>query len=130
MPQQQIKTFEEACALQGLDPVKVLPDVSAMPEKDRAAITAYAKLCIIQRSLNGEWTPDWSNQNQRKYYPWYWVEKKEGGPSGFGLSYFGCACDVTRTGLGSRLFYRDAATAEYAFDTFTELYENMVLIPQ
>jgi hypothetical protein len=91
---------------------------------------ALAKMCIIQRSLNGEWVPDWNNSNQYKYYPWFDVEQKEEGPSGFALSFNGYDCTLSYAGLGARLFYKDAKTAQYAGETFTALYEDMVLIPR
>ena len=128
----RIKTFEEACATQGLDPVKVLPDLTNMPEQDRAAVIALAKMCIIQRSLNGNWKPDWGNSSQYKYYPWFDVEEKEDSSSGFALSFIGYVYVyvLTCTGLGARLFYRDIETAKYAGTTFIDLYEDMILQPK
>lgn len=126
----RIKSFEEACIAQGLDANKVLPDVSNMPEQDRAAVTALAKMCIIQRSLNGNWKPDWGNSSQYKYYPWFDVEEKEDSSSGFALSCDDYDCVYSTSGLGARLFYRDRETAEYAGTTFIDLYEDMILMPK
>lgn len=123
-------TFEAACKAQGLDPNKVIPDVSMLPEQDRKAVIALAKLCIIQRSLNGDWTPDWNDYNQYKYYPWFDVNPKEESPSGFGLSYGDCVCDLTVSGLGVRLYYKDRETAEYAATKFVSLYEDLILVPR
>ena len=125
-----IKSFEEACVALGYDPTKVLPDVSNMPEQDQKAITAFAKMCIIHRALNGEWKADWGNYDQRKYYPWFDVEEKEEGSSGFGLSYNDYGCVRTGTDHGVRLFYPDADTAKYAGETFKDLYEDMILLPK
>ena len=125
-----VTTFEEACIAQGLDPEKVLPDVTGMVEQDKAAVTAFAKMCIVQRSLNGDWKPDWSNYDQPKYYQWFDVEESEGGASGFSLSCNDCVYDGTYTGLGVRLFYKDRETAKYAGQTFTALYEDMILLPK
>ncbi len=131
MESKLVKSYEEACEHLGIeDSSKVLPDVSAMLAEDQKAITAYAKLCIIQRALNGEWVPDYRNVNEGKYYPWFYVNIKEGTDSGFGL-----LCSVYDFGggstfFGARLVYWDAKTARYAGVTFLELYEDMVLTPK
>ena len=134
---ERIKTFEEACTAQGLDPNTVLPDVTCLPESDRKAVTCFAMMCIINRSLNTdpetnqEWKPDWNDSDQEKYYPWFDVDEKPEGASGFGLSYDGdFGCGNARAYLGVRLFYRDSETAIYAGETFIELYENMILLPK
>ena len=133
---ERVKSFEEACAAQGLDPNTVLPDVTCLPESDRKAVTSFAMMCIINRSLNTdpetnqEWKPDWNDSDQEKYYPWFEVVEKPEGASGFGLSFVVCGCDYSGTDLGVRLFYRDSKTAIYAGETFTELYENMILLPK
>lgn len=127
---QRVISFEEACKAQGLDPLTVLPDVSNMPVKDQKALTAFAKMCIVQRSLNGDWQADWSNYNQKKCFPWFNVEEKEGSASGFGLSYLVFGYDNAATNLGVRLFYPDLETAKYAGETFIEFYEDMILIPK
>jgi hypothetical protein len=127
---ERIKSFEEACKAQGLDPEKVLPDVSNMPEHAQKTITAYAKLCIIQPVLNGDWKPDWNDYNQYKYYPWFDVNEDQSKPSGFGLSFYDYGYDYTLAYLGSRLYYKDRETAEYAGETFIAEYEDLVLQPK
>ena len=93
-------------------------------------------MCIINRSLNTdpetnqEWKPDWNDSDQEKYYPWFEVVEKPEGASGFGLSVGDCDDVGTYASLGVRLFYRDSKTAIYAGETFTELYENMILLPK
>lgn len=130
MSKKLIKSFEEACKAQGLDPKKVLPDVSAMPEQDQKAIIALAKMCIIQRSLNGDWKADWSDGSQPKFYPWFDVNPDDNGPSGFGLSYYCYDYAYSCSSLGARLYYKDRETAKYAGTQFTELYADMILIPR
>lgn len=133
---ERIKTFDEACMAQGLDPNTVLPDVTCLPESDRKAVTSFAMMCIINRSLNTypetnqEWKPDWNDSDQEKYYPWFEVVEKPEGASGFGLSVGVYVFVYANACLGVRLFYRDSATAIYAGETFTELYENMILLPK
>lgn len=65
----KVKSFEDACQLLGIKPD--VPKVSLLPEKHQKAIVAHYKLIIITETLNEGWTPDWSNWNERKYYPWF-----------------------------------------------------------
>jgi hypothetical protein len=130
MSKKRVSSFEEACKAQGLNPFKILPDVSCLPEADQNTVTALAKMCIINRSLNGKWKADWNDLSQYKYYPWFNVEEKKVSASGFGLSCDGCGYAYSAAGLGVRLFYKDAETAKYAGETFIELYEALILVPR
>ena len=123
-----VKTFEAACKMQGLDPKKVLPDCSTIVEKDRAAVIAFAKMCIIHRSLNGDWKPDWNNYSQPKYYPCFDFRTNEKGPSGVGLSSDVYDYDCSYSNLSVRLFYKDRETAEHAGKVFIKLYAEMALV--
>ena len=73
------KTFEEACAKQGYDPEKVLPDVSMFPQQHQTAFTNYGKLVIIAEAMNAidKFVPDWNDRNQQKWSPWFDLEKDE-----------------------------------------------------
>lgn len=91
MKLEKIKTFEDACKIEGLDPKAIIPDFSFYPERDRKAMIAHAKLVVIIRAVNrilnngDEWAPDWNNYKWDKYYAWFWMA---GGSSGFRFS--GC----------------------------------------
>jgi hypothetical protein len=123
-----VNSFEEACELQGLDHENVLPDCSKMPEQHLKAVIAFAKMCIVHESLNGDWKPDWSNNSQPKYYPWFDFTTKKNGPSGVGLSFSGCSYVHSISGLGVSLFYKDRETAEHAGKVFIKLYAEMALV--
>jgi hypothetical protein len=77
-----IKSFEDACKKEGIDPTK-LPDVSMIPEEFRGAIIAVYRLFIIYKAINNGWVADYTNNNQYKYYPWFQVNSSG---SGFGFS--------------------------------------------
>ncbi|WP_407266867.1 hypothetical protein [Tenacibaculum maritimum] len=47
-----LKTFEDACKVEKLDPKTVIPDFSCYPEVDRKSMEAHAKLVIIVRAAN------------------------------------------------------------------------------
>lgn len=117
-----IKTFKDACKKLGLDPVKSLPDVSTLPVKHQKAVIAMAALSIINEALNDGWTPDWSNSNEYKYYPWFDMV------SGVGLSF--CVFGRTRSGttVGSRLVFKSRELAEYAGKQFAFVYQELMCL--
>ena len=84
-----IKTFEDACKAERLDPKEVIHDFKSYPREDRKAMIAHSKLVIIARAINKianngkRWKPNWNDYNQFKYYPWF---DMDGGSSGFSVS--------------------------------------------
>ena len=121
--QHTIKTFEDACKVKGLDPEKVLPDASTSPYGHDTAINAFAKLLIIAEALNEGWQPDWSNYDERKYYPWFDLEKSKSNPGGFVVGY---AFDFATSYVGSRLCFKSRDLAQYAATQFADLYKLMM----
>jgi len=80
----QVKTFEEALALDGDQDEETLQFLNnPVRHPDMVSMLAYMKLVVIARVLNEGWTPDWTNDSQYKYMPYF--KHKSG--SGFGLSY-------------------------------------------
>jgi hypothetical protein len=116
-----IKTFEDACKKENVDPEK-LPDVSALPEEFHKPIMAAYKLFIIFKAINNGWRPDWSKSSQYKYYPWYYVLS-----SGFGfdnsLYYF----TDTHASVGSRLCTDTSEKALYIAKQFEAEYRDYLL---
>ena len=122
-----LKTFEDACKVLELDAETVIPNFSCLPEEKQKAMIAHVKLIFIAEAANkiengGEvWIPDWNNQDEFKYYPWF---KK---------SLSGLRCDdfdywIARTTVGSRLCYKTKELAEYIGNQFSDLYEDDFII--
>ncbi len=120
-----LKTFEDACKIEGLDPEKVIPDFSCYPVQDHSAMIAHAKLVIIARAANRlankgvEWKPDWTNNNQWKYYPWFEMYR---GSSGFRFGDFDLWHSYSY--VGSRLCFLSREVGEYVATTFLDLYRS------
>jgi len=125
---EKIKTFEDACKVLKLDAKKVIPDFSCYPKKDKKAMEAHAKLIIIVKASNKiennnkEWTPDWSNYDEYKYEPYFYLK---GGSSGF--RYNGYGLWYSGTSVGSRLCFKTRELAEYIANQFIDLYEAYIL---
>ena len=116
-----IKTFEDACAKESIDPQQ-LPDVSMIPEEMRKHVVAYYKLLVVYKAVNNGWKPDWSDWDQYKYFPWFEVLSSGVGFS-FSLSRYGNAC----TYVGSRLCTDTREKAIYIAEQFEAEYRNLFL---
>ena len=126
----KIKSFAAACKAKGLDPNK-LPDVSMLPKEHQKSIVAFYMLTIIVSALNEGWQPNWSDENEEKYYNWFCIKADKKRPSGFGFSdsnsYYGC--DYADTHCGSRFYFKTRELAEYAREKFAKLYQDYFLLP-
>ena len=115
----RVKTFEDACEVLGLDPRSAIPSFTNHP--DSKALEASAKLFIIIRALNEEWIPDWNNDDEYKWYLWFYHDEP-----GFRLN----AADnfYTFSAAGSRLCFRSRELAEYAAKQFFDLYKDLFVL--
>jgi len=84
---------------------------------------AYRLIKMLVKSLNEGWTPDWDNDRQPKYYPWFYLA---GGSSGF--RFLGCANWVSTSTVGSRLCFKSSELCEHAAKHFTEVYKKFMTI--
>jgi hypothetical protein len=117
-------TFEQACA--GLKINNMLPDVSFLPSRNQAAILAFYKLSVIVQWINKGWDPDWSNYDQLKWFPWFWVET--GAHAGLRNAYSYYAPSRAYATFGARLCYKTEALVEEWAEKLLPLYNDMLLI--
>jgi hypothetical protein len=111
----KIKSFEDACEYLSLPISAARQNFSTMPSDEKA----YRKLKLIAKALNEGWTPDWDNDDQEKWFPWF---DFRGSRFVFRL----VSCNYTRSDLGSRLCFRTHELAEYAGKTFIDLYNGFL----
>lgn len=100
--------------------------VSELNPKHVKAIIAFNRLCTIAQAWNKEddFTPDFSNRNQEKWFPWFVYSDDAAG--------FVCAsADVTATSadanLGSRLCFKTSARARQFGEQFIDLWNQVLL---
>lgn len=129
-----IKTYEEACQVEGIDPVQNLPYQNPQ-NGNQKALNALAKLFVIIAVLNMQsndgkkWTPDWKKSRDWKYWPWFDLNPDEDDdPSGLGLSFRAVGSAYSRSLVGSRLCFRTEELAKYAAKTFTSEYADFMLM--
>lgn len=75
---ERVKTFEDACEVLGEDHqyVKAYREWMRISYANCKDISAYLKLRIICAALNEGWKPTF-DENEHRYYPWFFVYPKE-----------------------------------------------------
>ena len=119
-------TFEACCEAKGYDPATVLPDVSMFPEQHREALLANAKLIIVAEAHNGDWKPNWDDDDEEKWYPWFDLEVDDRNPSGFRFN--ASTYDYSRSYVGSRLCFASSEISHYVGKHFEDLYRAMMVL--
>ena len=107
----RVKTFADACEVLGIDPDDVVHSA------DEADDQAYKQLKVIARALNEGWEPNWNDGNQRKWYPWFYMNQP-----GFRLLVVDCTNSLA--GVGARLVFKTEELARYAATQFLGLYSS------
>jgi hypothetical protein len=117
----RVKTFMDALDIVGAsDNQKILLDYNGI-DPEMIAAQAFLKVTIIAKALNEGWKPNWDNDSEYKYYPWFKL-------SGSGLSCNVYVDDSSASAVGSRLCFRTRELAEYAGKQFTDLYKEYMII--
>ena len=112
-----IKTYEDAIDEMPTDEENIIYPT------DSVDVVVYKKLKHIIKVVNGpDFIVDWTNNNQKKWYPYFKVV-----PSGFGFSGSCYDCTCTFTDVSSRLCLESDEKATHVGTQFTNLYELFIL---
>jgi hypothetical protein len=111
----RVTSYEDACRELGEKPVTDWGD--ATPDE-----IAYKKLKTIAKALNKGWVADYSNLDQRKWYPYFNLS-----PSGFARHGTHFSRFYPVTGGAARLCFKDEETARYAGEQFLKLWEDFII---
>lgn len=130
-----ITTVEQAFAAQK-DKIDLsqLPDLSSLPAKFSRGMLALLKLQVATEAVNNDdpavpdWEPDYNNEDQRKWFPWYVGGDKSGAGFRFYVSVFWWTYSLAHG--GARLACKDKARADHMNAHFQELYKELYLILQ
>lgn len=118
----RVKTYADACAVLGIEPMNEAVLVKLGFTNDEIA---YRKLKTIAEALNEGWRPDWANSNEYKYWPWFVYDTAY---AGFSYANTDNAAADTDASVGSRLCYKTRELATYAGRQFEGLYSDFLLI--
>jgi hypothetical protein len=110
----EIKTFKDACDELELTQEDLINITGSLDTPDEVA---YKKLKIVIAAINQGWTPDWNNNDERKWWPYFNLS------SGFGFSFTFYNYAHSGTSVGSRLCFESSEKAEFAGKQFIDLYK-------
>lgn len=118
----RVKTYADACAVLGIEPVNedVLTKLGFTKDE-----IAYRKLKTIAEALNEGWRPNWDDSDEYKYWPWFVYNPAY---AGFANAHANYAASDSYAYFGSRLCYKTRELAAYAGRTFEGLYNDYLLI--
>lgn len=114
----RIKTFEDALKDQNISEDDFYSSCKELTIDE----IAYKKLKLIAKSINEDWTPNWNDSNEYKYYPYFDMRENVG----FSVSAFD-GWD-TFAGVGSRLCFKTKELAEYSGKQFISIYKDFLII--
>jgi len=83
---------------------------------------AYRILKLLAKALNEGWEPNWNDDNETKYFPWF----EMGGSRGFRAGDF--VVWNSGSAVGSRLAFKSYELAKYAGEQFTNVYKQFMTI--
>lgn len=117
----RVKTLDDALKIcPPTENMKILLDYNGTDE-DMLAAKAFLQLTLIAKALNEGWTPDWNNDDEYKYFPFFRL-------SGSGLVYYDFGYALTFTYVGSRLCFKSEELAEYAGKQFESIYKTYLTL--
>lgn len=118
----RVKSFEDACQVLGIS--TNVPEVKGLPRKHQKAIIANYKLIVIAEALNEGWKPNWQDSDEYKYYPWFDMSN----PAGVCCSSTYHTASAASASFGSRLCLKNRELAIYFGQTFTDLFNDSLLL--
>lgn len=118
----RIKTWEDAAAEKGIDPVKSLPFQKPANTREEAA-NAFFQLDVIAEVLGEGVVLDWGNGDQYKYYPYFYEYKPSAGFR-FGDSAYSWTHSIADGGV--RLCLPTPKLAEYFGKQFLPIWNKFL----
>lgn len=100
--------------------------VSELNLKHVKAIIAFNRLCTIAQAWNKEddFTPDFSNRNQEKWFPWFVYSDDA---AGFVYAHANFTAANASASVGSRLCFKTSARARQFGEQFIDLWNQVLL---
>ncbi len=118
-----IKSYEDACASEGVDPIENLPykDPKTIRQKKLNLVCKIETVATAINKLDG-FVPDFEDPTQHRYEP---IFKK--GTSGFVFSHSDCDHWYAGAAVGARLcVFRNSTVSKYMGVTFQPLFNELL----
>jgi hypothetical protein len=115
---EEIKTFDDACRACGTTEEEFNSKFAGL-NLDVDTL-AFEKLKIVNKAINQGWSPDYSNEDQYKWFPYFLLS------SGFGFSYSGYGCGCANANVGSRLCFETEEQANWSGTQFRDIWKAFI----
>lgn len=116
-----VNTVEDAFRITGSP---ATPEFLEVREDLRDYFKAQYEAIIVVEALNEGWVPDWSDDDQEKWFPWMFHEPKS--PSGFAFCDASYGYSGAAAGGASRLCCETRAKAEHFGRQFTQIIDRIL----
>ena len=114
-------SFEQALKMTG----RPVVDFTNVPEDLKSYFEKQYKAVVITEAIREGKKSNMLDTTERKWFPIFSVEPAS--PSGFVFRCSGCNDTIARAGYTSRLCFGSEAEADYAGETFTEIYSGIII---
>ena len=114
----RIKTYEDACCK--LNEIPIYRETFGNNRITDDELS-YIKLKTITKALNEGWVPDWEDNRQQKWYPYFLLSS-----SSFVFDGLYCRYSHTAAGNSSRLCFPNEKLATYAGKQFVKIYKEFM----
>jgi len=98
--------------------IKKLTYFEHFPEEIRDKMEACYHIGVIAKLFNGDWKPDWTNQNEYKWYPYFTI-------SSTGGLFFDDTDYHYYHSYGGVAYFKDKETATFVGKQFTSIYNKL-----
>ncbi|MFL9835013.1 hypothetical protein [Chryseobacterium terrae] len=114
---ERIITFEDVLKYHVISEEKFKNDCISLSADE----IAYIQLKLIVSALNEGWFPDWEDDDQWKYYPYFYMD--DSSASGR-FSFDGSDDRHSFSSVGSRLCFKSHELSDYAAEKFLDIYKT------
>ena len=121
---ERVKSIEDAIRELGNNDVEVIQLNRMKSIGLQNHIIGNQELIVIAKALNEGWQPDWQNDNEYKYFPWFDMDNS----SSAGRFSFGDAGLLRSAScVGSRLCFKSRELSNYAGNQFEDIYRKVFI---
>ena len=121
---ERVKSIEDAIRELGNNDVEVIQLNRMKSIGLQNHIIGNQELIVIAKALNEGWQPDWQNDNEYKYFPWFDMDNSS---SAGRFSFDGAGGQYSHSNVGSRLCFKSRELSNYAGNQFEDIYRKVFI---
>ena len=121
---ERVKSIEDAIRELGNNDVEVIQLNRMKSIGLQNHIIGNQELIVIAKALNEGWQPDWKNDNEYKYFPWF---KMDDSSSAGRFSFCGSDARLSYSFVSSRLCFKSRELSNYAGNQFEDIYRKVFI---